>query len=262
MSRFPILMYHRIRSARTPVPDPAELPWSVSLEAFQAQVDRLARLGKKGVSMAEAHEVLAGGKRVPPEWVVVTFDDGNDSDYVHALPILAARGFCATFFVCGYRVGKSGGLATSMIREMHDAGMHVGSHAMTHRFMTSLTGSEEESELARSTELLEGIVGASVDHFAPPGGRWSRRTAESLRRLSYRAVSTSEFGFNDAAQLKFAYRRIPVVDTTTPERFDAIVSCARTRVASGYLRAASIGIVRSVMGERAYTRVRGYRIRS
>jgi peptidoglycan/xylan/chitin deacetylase (PgdA/CDA1 family) len=262
MSRFPILMYHRIRSARTPVPDPTELPWSVSIEAFQAQVDRLAAMGRRGVSMAQAHTVLAGGKPVPREWVVVTFDDGNDSDYAHALPILASLGFSATFFVCGHRVGKNGGLEASMIREMHDAGMHIGSHAMTHRFLTTLTGPEEEIELARSKELLEGIVGASVDHFAPPGGRWSRRTAETLRRLSYRAVSTSEFGFNDAGQLKFAYRRIPVVDATTPGRFDAIVSCSRTRVASGYLRAASIGIVRSVMGERAYARLRGYRVES
>ena len=262
MNRFPILMYHRIRSTQTPVTDPAELPWSVSIEAFQTQVDRLAAMGKQGVSMARAHATLAGGKRVPPEWVVVTFDDGNRSDFVHALPILAGRGFSATFFVCGNRVGAGAGLDAPMIKAMHDAGMHIGSHAMTHRFLTTLAGPGEETELARSKELLEGIVGATVDHFAPPGGRWSRRTAETLRRLSYRAVSTSEFGFNDAGRVKFAYRRVPITAGTTPERFDDIVSCARNKLASGYLRAASIGMVRNLMGENAYARLRGYRAES
>jgi peptidoglycan/xylan/chitin deacetylase (PgdA/CDA1 family) len=59
---------------------------------------------------------------------------------------------------------------------MHDAGMHIGSHAMTHRFLTTLSGPEEEEELARSQALLQEIVVEPVDHFAPPGGRWSQRT--------------------------------------------------------------------------------------
>ncbi len=209
--------------------------------------------------MAAAHGALSEGRAVPREWVVLTFDDGNESDHAHALPILARHGFGATFFVCGHRVGRRGGLESSMIREMHGAGMHIGSHAMTHRFLTTLTAAEEEDELARSKQLLEATVSETVDHFAPPGGRWSHRTADTLRRLSYRAVSTSAFGYNDAVTPKFAYRRIPVVAATTTEHFDAIVAGARWRLTPGYLRAGSIGLARRVLGEKSYARLRGYR---
>jgi peptidoglycan/xylan/chitin deacetylase (PgdA/CDA1 family) len=251
-------MYHRVRSPRQPVDDVAERPWAVTLEAFEWQMDRLAAAGKRGVSMADAHEALVGGQGVPGEWVVLTFDDGNASDHVHALPALSERGFRATFFVCGYRVDAEGGLGHAMLREMHAAGMHVGSHAMTHRFLTTLSPAEEEDELARSQQLLQGIVGAPVDHFAPPGGRWSKRTAATLRRLSYRAVSTSAFGYNDAAHARFAYRRIPIVEATTRARFDAIVAGDRARLLPSYLRAEVLGLARRALGEAAYARLRGY----
>ncbi|HXV12878.1 MAG TPA: polysaccharide deacetylase family protein [Candidatus Krumholzibacteria bacterium] len=261
MSRFPVLMYHRVRSSRTPVADPAERPWAVSLEAFEWQLDRLKAAGKIAVTMAQAHAALGTGSGVPPEWVVLTFDDGNQSDHTHALPLLTARGFRATFFVCGCRVGEAGGLEPEMIREMHAAGMQVGSHAMTHRFLTTLSARDEEDELARSKDLLQGIVDTPVDHFAPPGGRWSKRTAQALRRLGYRAVSTSAFGYNDAREAKFAYRRIPVVDATTRARFDDILAGERWKLAAGYLRAGSLGLARRAMGEATYARLRGYQDR-
>jgi peptidoglycan/xylan/chitin deacetylase (PgdA/CDA1 family) len=130
---------------------------------------------------------------------------------------------------------------------------------MTHRFLTTLSPGDEEDELARSQHLLQDIVGEVVDHFAPPGGRWSKRTADTLRRLSYRAVSTSAFGYNDAGQARFAYRRIPVVEATTRSRFDDIVAGNRARLLPSYLRAEALGVVRRAMGEAAYARLRGYR---
>jgi peptidoglycan/xylan/chitin deacetylase (PgdA/CDA1 family) len=241
-----------------PVADPTERPWAVSIEAFENQIDRLAASGRVAVSMAQAHDALVAGRGVPRSWVALTFDDGNESDHAHALPVLARHGFAASFFVCGNRVGARGGLEPAMIRAMSDAGMHIGSHAMTHRFLTTLSARDEEDELVRSKEILQGIVGTPVDHFAPPGGRWSKRTAATLRRLSYHAVSSSAFGYNDARAPKFAYRRIPIVEATAPAYFDAIVAGARWRLVSGYVRAGSVGLVRRALGETAYARLRGH----
>ena len=258
MSRFAALMYHRIHSAETPADDPRERPWAVALDGFERQMDRLAASGKLGVSMAQVHAELTAGRSVPPTWVVLTFDDGNRSDHRHALPVLARLGFRATFFVCGFRIDARDGLSQDALKEMHHAGMHIGSHAMTHRFLTTLSPRDEEDELARSKQQLEEIVTETVDHFAPPGGRWSSRTAATLRRLSYRAVSTSKFGYNDSSKAAFAYRRIPVVATTTLERFDTIVAGSPWRLWPSYARAGTIGAVRRALGDTAYARLRGY----
>ncbi len=259
MGHFAVLMYHRIESPRCPVAAADERPWSVTRDRFSAQMDRIAAAGATGVSMHQVHEHLASGQTVPRGWVAITFDDGNESDVVHALPMLTERGFRATFFVCGERIDAAGGLSTAMLRELHASGMHIGSHAMTHRFLTSLSAGDEDAELRESRERLEAIVGATVDHFAPPGGRWSARTREGLRRLGYRAVSTSRFGYNDASRPAFAYRRLPVLCSTAESRFDAMMRGDRVRLVSGYTRDRSLGWARAILGEGVYGRARAAR---
>jgi peptidoglycan/xylan/chitin deacetylase (PgdA/CDA1 family) len=259
MGHFAVLMYHRIESSRCPVTAGDERPWSVTRERFSAQLDRLVTGGGTGVSMHQVHEHLASGRSIPPGWVAITFDDGNESDVEDALPMLLERGFRATFFVCGERIDAAGGLSTAMLRELHAAGMHIGSHAMTHRFLTTLSAEDEAAELRGSRERLESIVGATVDHFAPPGGRWSARTRGTLHRLGYRAVSTSRFGYNDASRPAFAYRRLPVVRSTAPGRFDAMIRGDRVRLVSGYTRDRSLGWARALLGEAAVGRARAER---
>jgi len=256
MQRFAVLMYHRIESGHFPVDDPEERPWAVPQAEFVWQMDHLRQNGRIGVSMEQVHAALSSGKTIPSEWVCLTFDDGNASDHGHALPALAERGFRATFFVCGDRVDGQGGLTRPMIRELVAADMHVGSHAMTHRFLTTLSAAEEREEIEGSRRLLESIVERSVDHFAPPGGRWSARTARLLRSLSFRAVSTSAFGYNSCIRPRFAYRRIPVVAATSRQRFDDIISGARWRLWKSYARAAAGVALRTGLGEKAYARVR------
>jgi peptidoglycan/xylan/chitin deacetylase (PgdA/CDA1 family) len=256
-------MYHRIVSERCPVPggDSEEARYAIPLEAFEWQLERLVGSKRTGVSMRRVVDQIAGGRAVPEDWIAITFDDGNESDYSHAAPMLSERGFDATFFVCGCRVDADGGLARAMIEEMAAAGMHVGAHGMTHRFLTALDAREEEEELARSRDLLEEITGRPVDHFAPPGGRYHTRTLDTLERLSFRAMCTSVFGFNASGAREprnagFVFRRIPVTAATTPSRFDAIVSCAVWSLLPLYARSRALSWLRRAVGETAYRRLR------
>ena len=132
-------------------------------EEFRWQLDLVARSGLRGVSMRMAHGVLASGQRVPREWVVLTFDDGNRSDHEHARPLLLERGFNATFFVGTDRIEAEGGLSSGMLAQMAADGLDIGSHGMSHRFLSSLTGEEEREELEKSKAILERIPGVAVD---------------------------------------------------------------------------------------------------
>ena len=252
--RFPVLMYHRLESPACPVTAADERRWSIPATRFEVHMRGLRDAGREGVSMDQVHRRLLAGDAIPPAWVAITFDDGNASDYRHALPVLAGHGFRATFFVCVERVG--GELAPEELRSMHEAGMHIGSHAMRHRFLTTLDAAQEEAELVESRGTLEQLLGAPVTHFAPPGGRWSSRTRDALRRAGYEAVSTSRYGFNPANSAKFAYCRLPVVGATSSSTFDAMVNRRRYSLLAGYARAGVIGAARSVLGESVYVRAR------
>ena len=252
--RFPVLMYHRLESGACPVRAPEERPWAIPVEVFDEQMRRLRDGGRVGVSMDQIHRRLAGGEAVPEGRVGITFDDGNASDYRHALPILVAHGFRATFFVCVERVAVE--LPGAHLRELHAAGMQVGSHAMRHRFMTTLNATDEENELVQSRAALEQMTGHPVLHFAPPGGRWSGRTRAALERAGYVAVSTSRYGFNASNSAKFAYCRLPVTRATSMSGFDAMITATPHRLWMGYARAAVLGVARQVLGESTYGRAR------
>lgn len=257
MGLFSTLMYHRIASGECPVDDPEEVRYAVDLDVFRGQLDAIEGAGGRAVSMREVHDRLDGGGEIPHEWVAMTFDDGNRSDFVHAGPLLRERGFNATFYVCGSRVDAPGGLARDMISEMAAQGLHVASHGMTHRFLSTLDAGEEMAELEHSRDLLSGVTGVPVDHFSAPGGRYTRRTVAALQGLGYRAMATSDFGLNRSRGRRFRYRRIPIMRTTSLAQFDRIISARRGRLLPGYARAMVLRALKVALGERGYHRLRG-----
>lgn len=258
MSKFAILMYHRIVSPVCPVPgeNREESRYAVPLSEFERQLNRMKEMGLEGVSVRLAHETLAAGNPVPSNQVVLTFDDGNRSDFEHARPLLGRLGFSATFFVGTERVGVDGGLEPDMLRAMAGDGLDVGSHGVTHRFLTGLSAEEEEEELRRSKETLEDLTGTGVDYFAPPGGRIGQRGVAALKRLGYRAVCTSEFGLNDRDKYRFAYKRIPVVASTSRARFEDFLTGSAARLLSLYVRTGVLRAARGVLGEGLYGKLR------
>jgi peptidoglycan/xylan/chitin deacetylase (PgdA/CDA1 family) len=249
-------MYHRLESSWCPVIESVEKPWAISVTDFEMQMRYVHESKLVGVSMDQIHRTLASGTAVPPAWVGITFDDGNASDYQHALPILAQYGFRATFFICGERLATE--MPPGQLKVLHRAGMHIGSHAMRHTFMTALDAVSEEDELVRSRDVLQAIIGEPVVHFAPPGGRWSHRTGRALKKAGYVAVSSSRYGFNRADKASFSYCRLPVVRATSVDEFDAMVRAHRTKLWPVYARAAMLNTARTLMGETMYGRARAW----
>ena len=128
--------------------------------------------------------------------VRITFDDGNLSDVVHALPALRRRGLKATFFVVAGRLGAPGFLDERGVRELAHAGMSVGSHGMTHRPWRRLGDGALHQELVVAREILEAVVGRPVTEAACPFGSYDRRVLRFLRRCGYEHVYTSDLGLS------------------------------------------------------------------
>jgi peptidoglycan/xylan/chitin deacetylase (PgdA/CDA1 family) len=126
--------------------------------------------------------------------VRITFDDGNASDVVHALPALRARGLQATFFVVAGRLDAPGFLDRAGVRALVDAGMTVGCHGMRHRAWRRLGDAALREELVDGRRRLEDVVERPVDQAGCPFGSYDRRVLGHLRRLGYAHVYTSDRG--------------------------------------------------------------------
>lgn len=90
-----VLMYHYVRPDDAPLRVGAS---RVDLDTFAAQLDDLMRSATI-VGWPQVAAALAGGPQLPPDAVLLTFDDGQDDHHRYVLPMLAARGLPGTFFI-------------------------------------------------------------------------------------------------------------------------------------------------------------------
>jgi len=77
-------------------------------------------------------------------------------------------------------------LSWSTLLEMRRAGVLVGSHTATHVSLPTESPDTVADELGRSKRELERRLGEPIEHFAYPGGQFSRDTVEALDRAGYR----------------------------------------------------------------------------
>lgn len=187
-----VFMYHALYRSRTEYQaiDPAERPYAVSLAAFEEQLDRL-----RGAGIPVLPPQALEGERQGRAGVVLTFDDGHASNRELAFPALAARGLRALFFVTSGFIGRRPGFCDwAGLREMAQAGMSLGSHGRTHRFLDDLDDVQARAELEESRTAIERGTGASVTTLSFPGGRFRPGQLAQACAAGYRLCFSSQIG--------------------------------------------------------------------
>lgn len=225
--RIPILMYHSIDQPA----DSREREICLPLAVFERQMEFLHLEGYTPFSLDLLAEVLAGKGELPFRPVVITFDDGYADNLATALPVLQRYGFPATVFVVSGFVGGSNAwhtaegmpqrrlLSWDEVRELHRAGVVVGSHTVTHRRLPQLASAEALEEIEESKRVLEERLGAPVNHFSYPYGEMDGAVAAMVREAGYRSACTTMSGFNGVDADPFALRRLDIYGTDTLPRF-------------------------------------------
>jgi peptidoglycan/xylan/chitin deacetylase (PgdA/CDA1 family) len=77
-------------------------------------------------------------------------------------------------------------LTWEMLETMHRGGIPIGSHTMSHRLLTTESLKMASSELVGSKIELEEKLGARIDHFAYPDGRFNPAVVQAVRTAGYR----------------------------------------------------------------------------
>ncbi len=133
--------------------------------------------------------------------VFLTFDDGYESVYTHAFPILERFGFSATIFLISGWVGKKNlwdanwgrqfkHLSWLQIEELKSFGFNFGSHTVNHPDLTKLNQKEVEYELINSKNLIEDKLGERVLFLSYPFGRYNQKVKRIAQKTGYRYAFT------------------------------------------------------------------------
>lgn len=244
-----VLMYHSLLAGPEEA-EGVERGESIYMTGAERFDEHLATLESMGIPVTVHSDPPAGGMSV-----MLTFDDGNASDRSIALPLLEKRGMKAAFFITTGAIGSDGRSAREDIEVLHRSGMIIGSHGVTHRFLTDLGPAELEEELRRSREDLEEITGSPVDSISAPGGRIDRGVLRAAVEAGYRFIYSSKPRVNERIE-----ERVPAGRFAVTDRWDA---GTLRRVASGNpppsiaLRHAALSGARLALGNRLYARLRG-----
>lgn len=186
----PVLMYHVIGDNDGPLKG-----LYVSKEDFAAQVRMLKEEGYETISMCDLLDHLKGAGEIPAHPIVITFDDGYESVYHDAYPILKEAGYTATVFLQTNFLGKPGALSEDAVREMLEKGFDLGAHTASHPDLTRCTPAQLEREVAGSRKVLEETFGVPVLWFAYPAGRYDETVLRAVDDAGYLIAFTTKYGF-------------------------------------------------------------------
>lgn len=99
-ARLPILCYHHL------IEEGPCNSSTVTVASFAAQMAALHEAGYTAIGVDELRAYVERGEELPEKPVMITFDDGYESNYTYAFPILRQYGFRATIFAIGVSIGK------------------------------------------------------------------------------------------------------------------------------------------------------------
>lgn len=189
----PILMYHHVEPLE-PQASAGLREWTVSPEAFAAQVDLLADLGGRIVPLIEVVDYLSQGEPLPARPAVITFDDGDICTLTHAVPALQARQLPASFFIPPQYAesGNTDFVNWDDVKALAAAGFELGGHSYQHAYVHDLTPAQAAHQIGDEKDKIEQLTGAKVECFAYPFGLFTSKTVEQLQQYGYRAALTIE----------------------------------------------------------------------
>lgn len=159
--------------------------------------------------------------------VALTFDDGYQSLYEQALPILAAKKLTATVYLNTGWIGQDAHerqlsradlghypdeafLLWPEVQELYRAGWEMGSHGVNHYNFAETNATLTQQELAASKQEIEQRLQTSCLHFSYPWGRYSKNLQALVKNCGYHyAVAARHAALTARADL-FALPRINI----------------------------------------------------
>lgn len=211
----PILMYHHLS-------EEGGTDINISTAAFEDQMRSLRDAGYTAITFDDLYAYVEHGTELPEKPVLITFDDGYESNYELAWPILERYGMKATIFAIGVSVGKdtykdtgeaiiphfSMEQAAEMVEsgvisvQTHTYDMHQAAEYETgpvREGVLQMKGESEEDYMAsfradiqRAKSELETGTGEAVTALAYPFGFYTTLSEALCRAEGIRATVTTE----------------------------------------------------------------------
>ncbi|HTA96321.1 MAG TPA: polysaccharide deacetylase family protein [Solirubrobacteraceae bacterium] len=226
----PILMYHVIN----PPPAGAKFPGLyVSPEEFSAQMHALAGAGFHAVTMDQMRANWTRGTPLPAgKPIVLSFDNGYQSQYTQALPVLRNLGWVGVenMQLTGLPPSQ-GGLSDAQIRGLVAAGWELDTQGISHADLITLGPAALHEQVAVARAQVQRRYHVPVNWFCYPSGHYNPTVINAVKAAGYVGSTTVVPGWASPSDDSYRLPRLRVLGGTGPEELLAELAAIRSNPA-------------------------------
>jgi peptidoglycan/xylan/chitin deacetylase (PgdA/CDA1 family) len=219
----PILIYHVI----APPPSGAPFPGLyVTPEEFAAQMRALQRAGWTAVTLDQVSAYWRKGISLPRgKPIVVSFDNGYQSQYTRALPILRRLGWVGDENIQLTGLPPSqGGLGDDEIRGLIAAGWELDTQGISHADLIALDAQQLHEQVATSRATIQRRFHVPVNWFCYPSGHYDASVIAAVKAAGYAGSTTVVPGWARPSEDPYRLHRLRVLGGTSPAALLSLIA--------------------------------------
>jgi peptidoglycan/xylan/chitin deacetylase (PgdA/CDA1 family) len=182
-------MYHVINPPPTGAPYPGLY---VDPEEFAEQMQALARAGYHAVTLDQLWANWHEGRPLPAgKPIVLSFDNGYQSQFTEALPVLRRLGWVGVenMQLTGLPPSQ-GGLSQVQIHGLVAAGWELDTQGFSHADLTTLDAAALRYQVAVARSTVQRRYGVPVNWFCYPSGQYDATVVAAVQGAGYRGSTT------------------------------------------------------------------------
>ena len=212
----PILMYHVIAAPPAGAPFPGLY---VTPSEFAAQMQALKDAGWHAVTLDQVEAYWREGAPLGPgRPIVLSFDNGYQSQYTQALPVLRRLGWVGDENIQLTGLPPSqGGLSQSQVRGLLAAGWELDTQGVSHADLITLDSQQLRYQVAGARAVLKQRYQVPVNWFCYPSGHYDATVIAAVRAAGYSGSTTVVPGWAHRNDDPYRLHRLRVLGGTSPQ---------------------------------------------
>ncbi len=143
--------------------------------------------------------------------ILLTIDDGFDSFYQNAWPILKKKKIPFILFVSTREVGALNYMNWDQIREIEKEDfVEIGNHSHTHEYLVDETKDTIINDIKKSMSIFKKEIGKNSDFFSYPFGEYSLEFKDIIKSLKFKYAFGQHSGVIDETKDFYELPRFPI----------------------------------------------------
>ncbi len=219
-------MYHVIAAPPAGAPFPGLY---VTPSEFAAQVQALKAAGWHAVTLDQVEAYWSKGVPLGAgKPIVLSFDNGYQSQYTQALPVLRRLGWVGDENIQLTGLPPSqGGLGQEEIRGLLAAGWELDTQGFSHADLITLDAEQLHYQVAVARQVVQQRYHVPVNWFCYPSGHYDATVIAAVKAAGYTGSTTVVPGWAHPQDDPYRLHRLRVLGGTTPEQLLALIADIR-----------------------------------